>query len=67
MVWLMEGERNEGQEIEPGEDEKLEEKRIRRFLGSIEGWIFRFRGLWGHCGSWEGFREFLMAVRSHGR
>ncbi len=31
----MKGER----EIWPGEDEKLEEKRIRRFLGSVEGWI----------------------------
>jgi len=38
MVWLMEGERNEGHEIGPGEDEKLEEKRIQRFLGSSEGW-----------------------------
>ncbi len=34
MVWLMGGERNEGRERGPGEDEKLEEKkRIRRFLG----------------------------------
>ena len=39
MVWLMGGERNEGREIGPGEDEKLEEKRIRRFLGSVEGCI----------------------------
>jgi len=33
MVWLMEGESKEKREIGPKEEEKLEEKRIRRFLG----------------------------------